>query len=41
VIIPLAKLQILASSTSELMLEHFGFEFALELNVYKPFYEID
>jgi hypothetical protein len=28
-------------ATSELLLDHFGFEFALGLNVYKPFYKID
>jgi hypothetical protein len=28
-------------ATSELLLDHFGFEFAVGLNVYKPFYKID
>lgn len=28
-------------ATSELLLDHFGFEFSLGLNIYKPFYKID
>ena len=28
-------------ATSELLLDHFGFEFDLGLNIYKPFYKID